>query len=414
MKSNNIDYVSENEEWIARYRKLQNSLEQIKTNDESNHNDWLVAATLVTRAGRLGMLQCATRDQGENTPSIENLLDQTKHEMDLDAASPKELLLLERLAAAAAAAPQNNHLDVQSQTSNVKEDICTAVDVDAFFEEYPECVKPSWDNRSEEVMDSSSDDDSETEVVEQRPRKDTKEESHPQQVIDVDESSNNRQRPHSLNPLAQAQQQQQQQQQRPPSSSGRTQPRNPIVNNPYGNTRTQVPPRNPYQTTQHSNSFSYTPSTQPKADQSSSDNHNLLQNKNNNKNKNNNMPRGNQRYRPPSSYNASSLNRSSWEEHQNQQNPFQTARELAQIEEPTNKNDNNNSRNQERQDSGNWNQGQSNPYQNPYSRNNGTIRNDTVDEEATHVRGGPSIPQSLQRKFQVPMRNNEVRRYNIH
>ena len=50
-----VDYATENEEWLAQYKKVEASLEDIAL-DGNEKADWLVAATMVVRAGRLGLL----------------------------------------------------------------------------------------------------------------------------------------------------------------------------------------------------------------------------------------------------------------------------------------------------------------------------------------------------------------------
>jgi hypothetical protein len=80
------DYAALNEEWIARYRNVLESLQDDDDNDENNLEDSFVGFSLAARAGRLGSLQCALDDDGENIPSLENLLDRTREEMDRDAA----------------------------------------------------------------------------------------------------------------------------------------------------------------------------------------------------------------------------------------------------------------------------------------------------------------------------------------
>ena len=69
-----VDYATENEEWLAQYKKVEASLEDIAL-DGNEKADWLVAATMVVRAGRLGLLQSAlVDDTEENAAAVENLL----------------------------------------------------------------------------------------------------------------------------------------------------------------------------------------------------------------------------------------------------------------------------------------------------------------------------------------------------
>jgi hypothetical protein len=268
-----IDYATQNEEWLAQYRHVQDSLD-----DDAGD----VAFALVTRAGRLGALQCALdgdnddEDHETTLPSmIRTFLEQTQHEMDCDAASAQQLELLELLAPQAATTTTTK-TTTTSQNAASQTTSCTDVDVDAFFEEYPECTRSDWDQVcNNEVSDSEEDSDEE----EVRPRKDARSSSRDDSRATIDLISNN-----PRQPLQQAlhQQHQPQPQQHPPAAThargnsvNPPRPSSVPISNPYQNRPPQQPrppmeqmaPRNPYQTTNHqkpppSSSFSYTPATQ--------------------------------------------------------------------------------------------------------------------------------------------------------
>lgn len=387
-----VDYATENEEWLAQYKKVEASLEDIAL-DGNEKADWLVAATMVVRAGRLGLLQSAlVDDTEENAAAVENLLFSTRQEMDQAAASSKQIQLLDQIMAGAT---QNSPF--LSDTKIEKEDICTNVDVDAFFEEYSECVKSDWEQLFSEPSD---DEDESVNVVEKRPRMESKStQTQHQQLFESD--GNFRKGPLSSDERPP-------QTQYAPFSDGNPQQRltetSHAINNPYCKTGKNV------STERHdthkrnqprgapTNSFSYTPASQLTVGNSSWDRQNVLRTNTNA----NNSSRGRPNARPPSSTFVSNKN-ASWEDHQNQQNPFQTARELAQVQNPpTGK-----QRGQENHHDS-WHQKQSNnpyqnPYQNPQQSGHSNYPSNTADDEAP-IRGGPAIPDSLKRKFQPPKR----------
>jgi hypothetical protein len=416
------DYAALNEEWIARYRNVLESLQvdddDDDDNDENNLEDSFVGFSLAARAGRLGSLQCALDDDGENIPSLENLLDRTREEMDRDAATSKQLDLLERLAPPRT---NNNNWEQGPIKKIPEEELCADVDVDAFFEEYPECMKSDWEKRSTEQGDS--DDDGSDSEGESRPRSSSsKDRKASSEKSHGNVNGNSRPSTSNNNIPQQARPSNDEPQQRPLSSHGRIQPSNPdrstLPRNPYqkrpsAETSNNSTSRNPYHSEPPPGAFVYTPPTNndaPAHHQSSSssswENHNLV------RSGTTNIPQDRRGgYQPPPSNNNPYVSNhhqphSSWEDHQNKQNPFQTARELAQImEETPNKSravDNHRTNN----NSTNGNYGHA-AYQNPYSINQPPTNE---DEASVARRGGPSIPDSLKRKFQVPKRGaTEVR-----
>jgi hypothetical protein len=248
------------------------------------------------------------------------------------------------------------------------------LDVDAFFEEYSECMKPNWDQCA--ASDSDDSDDEEQNFEYRRPEKEVKR-TGPEHIMHrpLLPQQNN----HEL------------------AFTGKQPPA--VASNPYSkransnnnNTNSSsLDKRNPYATsTATSNSFHHTPATHGNPRQDTWGN-------NNNSNRNTNSNSLPQRNSHPQQQNHSTF--STWENHQHQQNPFQTARELAQIEE----NDDNHTTKPRPQDTNsNWNQQNElqNRSQNPYAAHH------PVNESSNTggpMHGGPSIPDSLKRKFQPP------------
>ena len=326
-------HQSQHEEWHSLYRKA------LLNGDDS------VSFQLITRAGRIGTLQCAALSTKDNSHSIQALLRHTQEEMDVDAGTSSRSLFrqLER--------------NITSVPSKEKPTSATQLDVDAFFEEYPECQKQNWDDKD---YQESSDDESEEEdenLIKSRPNKDAKimqsDPFIPQQTINA-----------QGNRLA----------------------------NPYHKAQTKHPvgPQRAVDLTRESNdAFRYTPASQQQSQERAPPLGHQFHPTNSGRNT---LPDKRQAHRN-TNYVAPSTNTgqySSWENHQNHQNPFQTAREMAQIEEPSN-NDQKSS----------WNEQKVNNNRNPY------VAHQPPSAEDTIIRGGPSIPESLKRKFQPPKRVGE-------
>jgi hypothetical protein len=327
------DFESQNEEWISICKRA-----LMKTDD--------VALHLATRAGRLGTLQCALVDKSSCNVSVNTLFRHTIEEMTIEATS--NLCQLERLAPP----PQRQQQSAVDPPSQI-----SSLDVDAFFEEYSECMKPKRDQFA--VLDSDDSDDEEQNFEYRRPEKEVKRRG-PEHIMHrpLLPQQNN----HEL------------------ASTGNQPPG--VASNHYAKRA------NSNNNNANSSSATSTPATHgnPRQD--------TWRNNNNSNTKNNSLP---QRNSHPQQQNHSTF--SSWENHQHQQNPFQTARELAQIEE----NDNTHTTKPRPQDTNsNWNHQNEdrNRSQNPYAAHHPV--NESSNTGPLH--GGPSIPHSLKRKFQPPKR----------
>jgi hypothetical protein len=343
------DFESQNEEWISICKRA-----LMKTDD--------VALHLATRAGRLGTLQCALVEKSSCNVSVNTLFRHTIEEMTIEATS--NLCQLERLAPP----PQRQQQPAVDPPSQI-----SSLDVDAFFEEYSECMKPKWDQCA--ALDSDDSEDEEQNFEYRRPEKEVKRRG-PEHIMHrpLLPQQNNHELASTGN--------------QPPGVASNPYPKRANSNNNNANS-SSLDKRNPYATsTATSNVFHHTPASHGNPRQDSWGN-----NKNSNT-KSNSLPQRNSHLQQQ---NHSTI--SSWENHQHQQNPFQTARELAQIEE----NDNTHTTKSRPQDTNsNWNHQNEyqNRSQNPYAAHHPV--NESSNTGPAH--GGPSIPDSLKRKFQLPKR----------
>jgi hypothetical protein len=406
------DYSTLNEEWLARYRDVTNSLEAVP--DDDQHAASLHAAALAVRAGRQGALQCAQMENKEDL-TIGQLLEHTQREMDQEAATSIQLKLVEKLASS-----RLEVVDVDNDDSLLSQQQQQDVDVDAdaFFDEYPECIRSDWDTVSQQVESDDDDEDENDSPPKAAPAiKDRRLSPSPPSHGYVE--SNN------APPLGECTSASYKNQSTNPAVQ------NPIPRNPYQQQQQQqtpqshAPPRNPYANPSRedtNNQFSYTPSSQPgrppsapppgafRPSSSSWDNHPSSAGFGTGSG-GNSAPQ--HRNPPPPSV---SNNHSSWEDHRNEQNPFQTAREFAQggggadeAKGGTNHLRRAQDKQQQQQQAPQQNSWQdqrvpnANPYRNPYSQQAPSNAEDA--NGGPPMAGGPGIPPSLTRKFQPPKRN---------
>lgn len=375
------------EEWELRYLQLEESLDK-----ETEHEVSFIARSMITTVGRLGSLQLLTDPIGQA------LYEHVQQELSNNAVQHRQDILLQKMAQAI---PDTTVIARPSPATH---------DVDAFFDEYPECMRLDWMGTSDEDEWSSSsrsssrsDEDPVQDVTPKEPVP-----KRPKQPLHPFPSQP------SGDPV-----------QRPASARGR------LVHDSLPSTAppvTMAPSRtNPYETVARSkaksppSSFQYTPPTQTETRPTSRDHPNgarSLPPLARNQNPFQQQPLQQQQVyqRPLSHYNDPSVvpagppsrgtsqwntnvsnNRDSWEDHtHHQQNPFLTAREVKQGmvgSDPY----------ETVPDQRSWDTTASSGYANQYAPPMGPT--------AEVSRGGPSIPDSLRRKFQPPKRmaESEVR-----
>jgi hypothetical protein len=448
--STSTDYSTLNEEWLARYRDVTSSLEaaDADADDDDLHAALLHAAALAVRAGRQGALYCAQLEsKGKEDLAIGQLLQHTQREMDQEAATSTRLKLVEKqLASSRLIEVVDVDIDVDvdndgnSQQQQQQQDVDADVDVDAFFDEYPECIRSDWNQISQQVESDDNDEDENDYPPKETPAIKDRRLSPPSHG----HSESNNSPPSGQRASASSKNQ---------SSNSTSQ--NPIPRNPYQQQHQQqqqtpqshVPPRNPYANASRedtNNQFSYTPASQqgrppsappppppPTSRPSSSSWDNHPSSAGFGAGSGGSTAPYHRNPPPPPSV---SNNQSSWEDHRNQQNPFQTAREFAQAgggadeaKDGTNQRRRPQDKQQQQQQQppqpNSWQDqrgSNTNPYQNPYSQQapsyaegaNGNANGNA--NEGPPMAGGLSIPQSLKRKFQPPKRNEVWMEWSIH
>jgi len=170
------DYATLYEEWLLHHQKLQEQQQKEEQSVNNNNTNCLYARALVARAGRLGTLQCAIWDKppSETDGFLRGILDCMELDDDGEFSNGEfrgglNNLLLPSYAVDAAA---NSHSSVnvrqrqkQAAVQNMNGatssiDLALAdVTVDAFFDEYPECVRLGWGAAQERDKDSDDDED---------------------------------------------------------------------------------------------------------------------------------------------------------------------------------------------------------------------------------------------------------------
>jgi len=251
------DHATIYEDWLLRYRKIV----------ESDDNEVDVIQALTVRAGRLGALQSADKEE----PFVQELLEQVQLEMDQDVQH------------------EMKHWDkmVLQWKNNDKERLPlqeVSVDVDAFFEEYPQCIRADWSDEDSSDEEEEIDEKKET----MRPRKKPNE-KHPQPPTSTFSE-----------------------QKMPPQRSATAPNGNPYAMNSHQTRPKDPPPQQPPPSQQQTGAFQYTPVDLTGPDHSQP------------------APRAPPpvQYAPPSAPPAVVVQQSSWDDRRNR-NPFQTAREYA-------------------------------------------------------------------------------------
>ena len=326
--SRKISYATLYEEWLLKHGDTKERLKNGREKDEQVHE--LVSAAISANAGLVGSLQCALMEEAHDIEALTELWDQTLWEIDGGSAAQVESLLSLTNASDDGKLAMHNAADLKDDGS---------ADVDAFFEDYPECVRQDWD-------DSDSDEsDDEVQEIQPPPKKmaSSSLQSFPQhQDMDV---------------VAVEQVQASQAE----SHFSYTEPSQVPIDVPAAR---MGHPHNPY-LQQNSHQMAAMNPPQPS------------------------MPMQ-QEQAGCARYNAweQSNNNSSWEDFRSQQNPFQTAREFAQICHESE-------------------QQQGNDYQALNQQYNAYKKQEPEPQQPIR---GPHIPDSLKRKFQPPKRGEQTHR----
>lgn len=124
--STKISFATLYEEWLLKYGDVKERLKN-DGNDETKVHALLSAAT-AARAGFTGGLQCALMEETDNDEALIELWNHTMWDIDRDAAAQLGLLV----SLAKASSDYNLCPDADEEAS---------ADVDAFFDDYPECVR---------------------------------------------------------------------------------------------------------------------------------------------------------------------------------------------------------------------------------------------------------------------------------
>ncbi|KAG7363986.1 cell division cycle protein 48 [Nitzschia inconspicua] len=185
-----IDYASQNEEWMLIYDRLEEQLAALHERDiTGNDNDAeetttetceeianLESMLLAARIGRLTNITCAMMDsnasQGKNNTN-RNALKQylIKTQQEFDTLPEQPLIKLLTMKSNKDQSNDNDNINMMESTNPLEEeDLTTELQVDAFFEEYPECMRSDYgiggcndsdtdndDNDDDVSCDSSSD-----------------------------------------------------------------------------------------------------------------------------------------------------------------------------------------------------------------------------------------------------------------
>lgn len=157
------DHADQYEDWLLKYRKATEKFEDLSVSNEQqqqqpnneSQNALLgkhTAAALAVRAGLAGTLQCAITDTQFNSmvdvDAARQLYYQARMQMERDVTSAVQMKALDTMIPTL----KNNdtkRLPLQS----------VQVDVDAFFEEFPECIRSDWNDPESESEEEEEDDD---------------------------------------------------------------------------------------------------------------------------------------------------------------------------------------------------------------------------------------------------------------
>jgi hypothetical protein len=128
--STKTSYATLYEEWLLKYGHVKERLKNDE-NAETNAHE-LLSAAVAARAGFAGGLQRALMEQTGNVEGLTELWNHTMWEIDRDAAAQVGPLV----SLVKASNDCKLSVDVDEESS---------ADVDAFFDDYPECVRDNWD-----------------------------------------------------------------------------------------------------------------------------------------------------------------------------------------------------------------------------------------------------------------------------
>lgn len=332
--SKTINFATLYEELLLKYGDAKERLKNCE-NDEENE---LVSTALPTRAALGASLQCALMKETQNLEALAELWDQTMWETDGDAAAQVGPLL------SLANAPNDGKVTAMlQQAGKASYKNNGTANVDAFFEDYPECARQEWDD--------SDSDESDDELQEAKKMPANTENRTSPQLEDMDVVV--------MEKVVQPSQAE--------SHFSYTEPAAPVPA-PMG------APQNPYLQQQNTHAPQPPPRQPQYQQQPGGTRHNAWEQQ---------------------QQQQQSNNSAAWDSFHSQQNPFQTAREFAQVG----------------GDSGpSYHQG--NDYQsmnqqqqqyNPYAKQQ------PPQEPQQQIRA-PNIPDSLKRKFQPPKRGEGQQR----
>jgi hypothetical protein len=328
-----VSYATLYEEWLLKNSKVK---EQLKSDeiDEARAHEFMSDA-LAARTGLGTSLQCALMNETHDIEALTELWNQTLWETDEDAASQVThfLPLFKSL-------NDNKGLKMKNAAEDIED--TKSANIDAFFDDYPKCVRQDWED-----SESDESDDDEERVQPQSKKMATAPASDERSALPSTQQRSD---------LAVVVE--------------KVQPSQAESHFSYTEPAPMAAPQNPYG--QQQPTFQAAPppplmhQQQRQQQQTVSSRYNTWEQNSNN---------------------------ASWDDFRSQQNPFQTARELAQVG-----GDNNNSQ-QQGNDYRSMNQQQQQQHHNPYARQ-------PQQQEPQHIRA-PNIPDSLKRKFQPPKRGAE-------
>ncbi len=370
--SSKIDYATDYEEWLLRYNNAKHSLiddvNKAEKTSNANNNELqkdLVTRMVAMRAGRLGSLQCALMEETENVELMQAFYQFTKTEMEADrSAMGAEMKALE------AFLPNLNDLIAAASATNLLD---VDVDEDAFFEEYPECLRESYIDSDTSDSDEAEDDDDSAHRYDanqdSKPKsKKSRASSEAMKVDDMKQKSSGVKQSTSTTGESRHPMSHLQQQEAADFTKARTKApsnENSHVHNPYDRTmpRSHAPPMNAGDTPNYS--FPSAPHT--------------------------GVPLG--------ATQAPNNKSQSWEDLRNQNNPFQSAREYGQRAPTVDQHD----------ECAPPAASSFSLARNPYSTMESTMTRGDDGQQDPMNRGQP-IRDSLKRKFQPPKRAsaNEV------
>lgn len=327
------DYASLYEDWHIQEEKAANDITSTGSN-VGGEGASVYAKALAARAGKIGTLQCAIQNKSpsENPRFLQALVERL--ELEDDGRRP---------------IPLPNYV-VQPQQKLEHKPLGPAhvnVSIDAFFEEYPECVRSDWDDIGEEDSSSESsdeDDDVEKSRSKKRPLSAATTNIFPTNVPNSTQTSEVTAPPCILYP---SQNYCKEKHMNPAIHQSRSYPVQHVQHHPHNsNQQPHLPPTNPRQQHSFPPPFSHNP-VQPNSELNKRANY------------------------APSHDNDDD----GWDD---PPNPFQTAREYAGVVGD--------------QAASKQHQQRYNPYRDQPQQ----------EEEVVTLPQGPPIRESLKRKFQVP------------